>query len=508
MADDFFLALSIDVVGNVILSFLSMNELACFALINKHYHKLAGDLYFYHIKPRILTKSITFPKEIESVLGGRQLWKLYQMFHELSFTNNHNNYWFQVQLDSCGDHIATPLLWYLFNAQRKTNHLLFKHGQNYYTGIGLYNMLSCRITKLPPGSCFGRINLSFIPATIDTFLINMDHQHVVYCFDGADTNQPLNEEAINAVDEKQSKEDEKAIHLWKNIFIGGGAFENDTLDCYDIQKHIQVMPEKSIHGFDDRMYKMDYHCIHLMFNNNKLKTIKNIDQLHPFICQLAIINQWDWNEALMNINLSKYQRLIKINLSGNNLKGDIGDLAMCLPKGLKTFTMNCNDDVCGCLDFKIMFHDSGLNAIEEVVITNCNLCGIKNFSSHLPSTLKILCLNYNKIQIDWNKEFRLTETLRHECKLERLSLSHNKINGCIDLQDMSRWLPCSLYLIDLNSNYLSGTVDLVHFPATLQEFDISENDIDAITIIGAELIELNPERFAGFTWNLDAQYTD
>eukprot|EP01084_Bolivina_argentea_P225037 380391_1 len=245
--------LPIDVVGNIILKFLSINDFNELALTSKHYHKLTKDLYFYHVKPRIVNDSIVFPQKVDTILSGEQLWKLYQMFHQVQFSNEHNH-WFRVTLDfdhTNGNkkHIINPLLWYRTNIETNRKYSLFKHINSYYTGIGLYNHLSFQIKAIGDNSCYGKINLSYIPFTIDTIAINMNHQqNIIYYFSNneydAKHNNTLNEEK----EDYENKNDDK-IYLWKNIFIGGGKFIDDTLDCYDIQKYVKSMDEKLINGF-------------------------------------------------------------------------------------------------------------------------------------------------------------------------------------------------------------------------------------------------------------------
>lgn len=519
MAQEILKELPVDVVGNVILSFLSMNDLMEFAITCKNYHAMVHELYFYHIKPRIVNDSVTYPQELSTLLNGEQMWNLYCMFHQLSFVAD--SYWFKVRLcpeidETTYDktHIMNPLLWYITNMESNRRIGLFKHSQSsYYTKIGLYNNLHFRFGGISPNTCYGKINLSTIPKTIDTIVINMDKQDdVIYYFNDYDGNcdekKSIESEVEYKTEEKSDDNDdnmEQYTYLWKNILIGGGRFVDDTLDCKDTAKHFKIMDEKLINGFDDLVHKMDYQCIHLGFYKNKLKHIKNIDKLHPFVANLEITNQWNWKQSLKSINLTKYQRLTQLNLSGNDLYGDINDLALCLPKCLQVLNLNNNENINGSLDFKVLFHDNELKQIEQVVVTNCNLNGIQNFNDYLPKTLKILCLNYNNIDIDWNKEFKLINPeIRKESCLERLSLCNNKINGYIDFREMREWLPYNLYLIDLNNNNLKGNINLNDYPVGLEEFDISDNNIQQI--IGLDLIQQDAERFAGFTYNLEEQY--
>ena len=511
MATELLQILPVDIVSNVILSFLSMNDLICFGLTNKNYDGMVNELYCYHIKQRIIRHSNTFPVEVDTMLNGQQLWSLYKVFDKLSFNNNDKNYWFYVKLESNETHIINPLSWHIVNTETNRKMALFKYSQSsYYTGVGLYHNLQFRVGALSKNQCFGKINLSQIPQTIDTFVINMDHQNNVCYYFGhhhidINNNDQYHQEKKEDFDDLKNENDK--IYLWKNILIGGGKFIDDTLDCYDTQKYIKIIDEKLIDGFDEVIYKMNYKCLHLGFYKNQLKKIKNIDKLHPFIANLEITNQLQWSQSLKNINLSNYQRLTKINLSGNDLNGNINDLTQCLPKSLQVLNMNNNENINGCLDFKLLFHDNDLKCIQEIIITNSNLNGIKNFNEYLPNKLKVLCLNYNNICIDWNEEFKIkNEKLRRESCLERLSLCNNKINGYIDFKEMNEWMPYNLYLIDLNNNNLNGIINLNDFPVGLEEFDISDNNIQQY--IGLDLIQQNAEKFAGFTYDLDVQYGD
>ena len=503
MAQEILNLLPVDVVGNVVLSFLSMNELTQFALTSKRYYGIVNELYFYHIQGKILQDSITFPQQLDTLLNGQQIWNLYCMFHQLSCIAD--KYWFKVRFSTKYDnnqvnktYIINPLLWYITHMETHRKIGLFKHSENsYYPGIGLYHNIQFRISGLSPNTCYGKINLSLIPPTIDTIIINMNKQDNVIYYFGDNNNIDKHQDIDNNNNNK--------TYLWKNILIGGGRFVDNTLDCNDTAKYLQLMDEKLINGFDELIHKMNYQCIHLGFVNNKLKNIINIDKLHPFIANLEIQNQRDWKQSLKNINFSNYKRLTKINLSGNGLYGNINDFAKCLPQCLQVLNLNNNENVNGALDFKIFFDGNNeLKYIEQIIITNSKLNGIKNFNEYLPKTLKILCLNYNNINIDWNKDFKITnQSLRNESCLERLSLCSNKINGYIDFKEMKEWLPFNLYLIDLSNNNLKGNINLNDYPVGLQEFDITDNDIQQI--IGLDLIQQNEERFAGFTYNLEEQ---
>eukprot|EP01083_Nonionella_stella_P116604 346571_1 len=457
--------LSTEAITINILQCISFVELPKLSLISTCFYNEIRSVYHKICKQQIEQ----IPSyHIHHSLCNRSIWKLYLVFDDLKIKNCDKS---------------------LFVIHKKNNLKINPHKWRianrpiYYQTKDNLTVLDLDISHQSHIIFEGKINVSHIPLNIDIVKIMINdttHKNmnlVVHC-----------------------KDNDKCLHI-KNkmhriilpnhtLHIKGARFVNNKIDFKYL--HFNIIQYNNVKNKSHKQNKIE-----LILDGNHLRKILNIHKLPAEITNIKIINQASWSVRCRCLQFSHMDHLIELNLSNNEIKGDIQCELPSFPKHLKHLNLSNNKNLCGVLDFKSKLFANCCNTIKEIVVENCSLTGIANFD-FIPRTLNELRLNYNQIEVD------VTQLLSFKDRyfaIKYVGLAHNKVHGVFTF-NVNAW-PHLLSVMDFSWNNITAHLDLSQWPDTLMALDLTNNNIDKRQISGLELIGQKPWKFDAFVYQKD-----